>query len=88
MFVCEPPGRQSQSSGGAPGPERALKKKTAEVLSTIGGRYMPVYEGGAGFLILSSAFPEGAPRKGDLAWGCATIRLPGEVAEWLKAAPC
>jgi hypothetical protein len=64
------------------------KKKTAEVLSTFGGRYMPVYEGGAGFLILSPPCLAGAPRKGDLAWGCATIRWPGEVAEWLKAAPC
>src|ERR671914_1953623 len=63
------------------------KKKAAELLLHIRRPMHAGYEGGAGFLILGCVCTAGLPQKGD-SRDSATIRIPGEVAEWLKAAPC
>src|SRR5918992_2450925 len=46
-------------------PVSSAHKKAAEVLCTFGGRCMPVYEGGAGFLIFCLLSAVRVPRKGD-----------------------
>src|ERR671914_224899 len=63
------------------------KKKAAELLLHVRRPMHAGYEGGAGFLILGCVCTAGLPQKGD-SRDSATIRIPGEVAEWLKAAPC
>ena len=50
---------------------------------------MPGYEGGAGMTHFRGAGAGFLPLKGESsATGLAILQARGEVAEWLKAAPC
>ena len=50
---------------------------------------MPGNEGGAGTSNVALCSTFGMTLTGDLPAGaCDTMPVPGEVAEWLKAAPC